>query len=218
MFSGRPETRSTPEPDSQPDATPAFRTARCRVPPDCRNVSSPHQHHPSPYGPALPSTRACADRAGAARRRKAQRAWEPGIFIHTSQSFILFRLNFQSKEPCSARGNNVPQPPDRESGSADFATVPTRLPAGASAVPRLFMVKPRQVRQRPALTGIHVHRFDPFATRLIHDASNLRTRDALSIQRKNGHHGIASGQRVDHLNHRRFVRRDLKLFAAVEVR
>jgi hypothetical protein len=79
---------------------------------------------------------------------------------------------------------------------------------------RLLVVKPRQVCKRSAGTGIHGHSFDPFATRLIHDAPDFGTRDALSIQRKNGHHGVTSGQRVDHLDHRRFVRRDLKLFAA----
>jgi hypothetical protein len=93
------------------------------------------------------------------------------------------------------------------------ATVARVLPGGRRAA-RLLVVNARQVRKRSAGTGTGVDRFDPCVTRLIHDTPDLRTRNALSVQRKDSHHGIAFGQRVDHLNHRRFVRRNLKLFSA----
>ncbi|WP_042271365.1 hypothetical protein [Paraburkholderia heleia] len=78
----------------------------------------------------------------------------------------------------------------------------------------LFVIKPWQVRERSARIGISDHHFDAFASGLVHDASDLWTSDALSIQRKDCDDGVAPGQCLYHFDDRRCVRRDLKLLPA----
>ncbi|QBR04383.1 hypothetical protein [Paraburkholderia pallida] len=70
----------------------------------------------------------------------------------------------------------------------------------------LFVIKPWQVRERSARIGISGYHFDAFASGLVDNASDLWTSDALSIQRKDGHDGVALGQCIHHFDLRLWVR------------
>ncbi|CAG9252304.1 hypothetical protein PUN4_180157 [Paraburkholderia unamae] len=76
--------------------------------------------------------------------------------------------------------------------------------AGVVADPMsaLFVIKPRQVREPSERIGISDHQLDAFPSGIVDDAVDFWTCNALPIQRKDCHDGIAPSQCVYHFDYR----------------